>query len=210
MNRAQRIGGSMRIEPDPIGLRAVDDRHPIVQRTHQLVGRRCQDGTGLDLLALRIVPPLPQSGQGERSAVAWPDEVRLLSTGPDFLPFVEPGRWDEAATLLDGRAEGRLVGNCFRPRVEELVADGRIGRPRWNETPAEQGRFSPCRRRPDGGYKLGGGDVVAGVERGRLGQLEAFGQFVSGSKQVEAARCGRFDPDSPDATCASIYRTSRR
>jgi hypothetical protein len=103
----ERIGGRARIQPRIFGRRVEDDGHPVMERPHQFVGRGRQDGARLYRLALRLAPLLPQPGEREQSAVTRPDEVRQLAA-TEFLPFVEPGRGDEAPPLFERRPKGRL------------------------------------------------------------------------------------------------------
>ena len=81
-----------------------DHRHAIVEVRDEVVGRGRDDGAGVDRRALSLVPPLPQTGEGERSAVREMDEVGLLAiTGPD--PFVEAIGRDQTASALDCRSD---------------------------------------------------------------------------------------------------------
>jgi hypothetical protein len=48
------------------------------------------------------------------------------------LPLLESVRWNQAPLLLEWSAEAGFVGQSFRPRVDEPVADGFVFRPRRN------------------------------------------------------------------------------
>ncbi len=54
------------IEPLVVGRGGQYDRHPVVNRSQQLVRVRCKDRTGFDSRAFRRLPLFPQPGKRER------------------------------------------------------------------------------------------------------------------------------------------------
>ena len=53
------------VQPEGLQLPWQDDRHPVVDGTERLVGRRGNDGAGADDLALRVPLRIPQTREGE-------------------------------------------------------------------------------------------------------------------------------------------------
>ena len=91
------------IEPEIVILGVKDDRHAIMHIFRELVGRGGDDRTGLDPLAFRILPALPDAGKGEGTFVGHGETERtLLAAG--FLPLVETIGRNEAAALAEGLA----------------------------------------------------------------------------------------------------------
>ena len=70
------------VEPAPERLRRQDGRHAVMDRGEVAVGGHGDDGGGVDLLAVRPAPGLPQAGEGQRLAVARPQKIGLPAACP--------------------------------------------------------------------------------------------------------------------------------
>ena len=165
-----------------------EDRHAVVERAHRLVRRGGDDGEGGDRVAAGAAPVLPQSGECERCARSEPDEVSLLPSARDWLPFVEAVGRDEAAPAAERGAERRLVGHALGAGVEHPAADRGVLRPRRNEAPAEHHRLALAGRRLAHDERVHGrGDVVARRVDRHLAQAEVLGDDFSGRGEDVAA-----------------------
>jgi hypothetical protein len=63
-------------------------------------------------------------------------EIRLFLANRS-LPLKEPIGGNETPALLRSAAERRFLEDSFGPRVDELLTDLRVLRPRWDEPPAQ-------------------------------------------------------------------------
>src|SRR5436190_22447517 len=97
-----------RIEPKLIVSGRQDDRHPVVQGLHQLVGLGGDDRTRLDRLGPLAGPPaLPEAGQAQWPLVFEADEIWLLLAA-GLLPFVKSVGRHQAPSAAKRRAKGGL------------------------------------------------------------------------------------------------------
>lgn len=118
-----------------------------------------------------------EAGQGQGLGVAEADEIGLFAGGL-FLPFEEAVGGDEAAFGFEGVAKGGFFSDGFGTGVDQAIADSGVFGPRGYQTPTKhfEGTFGRFGRMNHRGHRLGGGDVVAGFERGDIGQLKHLGQ----------------------------------
>ena len=80
------------IEPGVLGLFGQNDRHAVVDGGHKLVGRGSDNGAGLNTLALRPTPRLPDAGEGKEAAALEGEPQRYfrgVPPAPGLAPFVE-------------------------------------------------------------------------------------------------------------------------
>ena len=104
-------------------VRGEDERHALVDRPHELIGSRGDDGEGLQrLLLTMIVPALPEPSKGDRGVVAATDEEGLLGRA-FLLPLVEPSGWHKTPSVEECLAIGRLLENGLGAGVDHTVAD---------------------------------------------------------------------------------------
>jgi hypothetical protein len=96
-----------------------------VERPHQLVRVGRQDRERLQL-ERAVLPRLPQARETEQARPRLEQQREFLLSL--LLPLVEAARRDEAVTLLEGRAERRLVGRRLRAGVDRLEPDQDEGR----------------------------------------------------------------------------------
>ena len=159
------------VEPQIVGGAVEDHGHPVVDRGHQRVGGGGEDRAGLDAPGIAS-PPVPHAGKGERAAVPHLHEVGVAGAA-DAPPFVEAVRGDEAPPLPEGLAERRLARDRLRARVDQAIPDRRVLGKRRHQPPAQEPGAADAVRLPaDGHDVLGGRDVVAWGEVGRLGDAE--------------------------------------
>ena len=148
------------IQPGLLLLGGEDNRHAVVDGGHEVVGLGGDDGAGMDDLVLRRGPLLPETGHGEGTLIGQADVGRRLFFAL-FFPLVEAAGWDQAAAMLEGGSVRRLVGDGLGPGVDHAAADLRILGPEGDQAPAERLQVALAVLE-DYGYRLGGGDVVAG------------------------------------------------
>jgi len=77
-------------------------------------------------------------------------------------PLVKTIGGNQAPAKFQRIAERGFRSRCFRPRIDHACGNGRVSRPRGNESPAHQRQFPHrlLRILADNGDRLGGGDVV--------------------------------------------------
>lgn len=93
-----------------------DHRRAVVERAKELVRGRRDDGAALDRDTIgRLLPPLPQAGEGEGLIVLERDAPRHFAAR-GCLPLVEAARRHEVAARLEGGPEGRLLGDPLGAR----------------------------------------------------------------------------------------------
>ncbi len=83
------------------------------------------DAGGVDLLAVRADPGLPQAGKGDRPLVRRMDVERPPGAAL-LLPFVEAVARDQAAPLLHGVLERGLVEQAVGARIEHQREGTRV------------------------------------------------------------------------------------
>lgn len=180
LQQGQQLDGilDLRIEPAVVRLRRQDHGHPVVQRTHQLVGVGGEQRTRLDHFAF-AAPPFPQARDGEESAVAESDVMRQLLFSERF-PLEETIGGHQAAAPAKGLAESRLFGRRLRASVDHPAADGRVVGPTGDQPPFDHGQLPRVAfvGQSHDGDRLRWGDVVP---RGQLGidqrQMELLDQL---------------------------------
>ena len=130
-------------------LRAENDRHPVVNGSDHRVWFRCDDRECLDdltdgwagvvqaefALAMRAKPFFPEAGHAEEAAALHREPERLFA-GRCGLPFVKAIGGNQAALLLKWPAEAGFLGDGFGAGIGEIVANGFIFRPGWDESPS--------------------------------------------------------------------------
>jgi hypothetical protein len=93
------------------------------------------------------------------------------------LPFIEPRRYDEAAAFLEGIPKRGFLCNRLSLRIDTLIPDLGVFRPRWDQAPTKLDE-SACRGvgfNPYRGDVLRRSDIVAGLkEWRRFLDLELF------------------------------------
>ena len=107
--------------------RSDDGRHAVVQRLHDLVCGHDDDTAALQAFSFAI-PVIPETGQNEHIAVTHTDAVGDLPAVDD-LPLVEAVRRNEAASMFEGGAIGRLFGHEFDPGIDGGIFGLRLLRP---------------------------------------------------------------------------------
>ena len=127
-----------------------------MNRRQELVSRRGDDRAGGDPTAFAF-PTVPDTREGERRLVFHLKIIRLRDLSVP-LPFVKTICGDEAASPLKRLAEGRLLLECLRARVDESF---RLFAPEGNQSPAEECGFSLGVTLEDCQNILAGRDVVA-------------------------------------------------
>jgi len=133
-----------------------EDGHAVVDGADELVGRGGEDGEGFQR-AVGRVPAVPQAGYAELFT-AGSDKLPRDFAATLGLPFEKGVGRDEAATLAEWIAEGRLFRNGFGPGIDALDADFGILGPVWDQAPAELDDFEVGRSSPDDGGAVGGTD----------------------------------------------------
>jgi len=160
-----------------------------VNRRHQVIGGGGQDRAGLNGLAC-VLPMFPQTGKTERLVIDPVNVVGLLEAVA-FLPFVKTGRRNQAASLSEGAAKGRLFRNRFRPGVDQPVADFDLFRPGGDQAPAKKDRRTlTVFDRDDGQNILSWCYVVAGGCLRHVRKAEVCCDLFGGQCQVVAAAHG--------------------
>jgi hypothetical protein len=119
-----------RIQPSFHSFLRQDRRHPVVDRTHQVIRPHSDDRK-----RLQIIPAIPQSTEHKRPPLLQVDVDRLLAAG-NLLPFEETIRQHHATPLPKGRPKSRFGRDPFRARVHKAVADLFVLRPEWDQAPA--------------------------------------------------------------------------
>jgi hypothetical protein len=137
--------GHVRVEPGVLVLWQQDDRHAVVNRRHEVVGLRRDDGTGGELVArgvIGITPGVVEAGEAEEAAVFPGDAILHLRPRTAWLPWPleEGARREDAALEVQRTLEGGLARDALRPCVDHLGADAGILRPGRDEPPAHQGQ----------------------------------------------------------------------
>ena len=80
-----------------------------MERAQESIGGCRDDGAALDRDTIgRLLPPLPEAGEGEGLIVLERDPPRHFAAR-GCLPLVEAVRRHEAAARLEGGPEGRLL-----------------------------------------------------------------------------------------------------
>jgi hypothetical protein len=180
-----------RVEPLVVGRGGEHDRHPVVNRSQQLVRVRREDRTGFDGRALRGLPLLPQAGKGKRAVTLQADPQRLLHPPLD-LPFGESRRNHETAPGLEGGTEGRFLRHGFRFGVNALIPDLRVLGPGRDQAPAEHDE-RPCGSvgiDSYGGDGLRRGDVVPRGDPRRRRDVQLLGDHLWGGGWVKRPHMG--------------------
>jgi len=158
-----------------------DDGHAVVDGFDEGVGDGGNDSTGLHQLRAGGMPEFPQARQEEWGIIPAADEHRLLFIGRfftgRFAPFVEAVGGYEAAAHFESFFEGRFFGDGFAAGIDQAGADGGVFGPAGDQPPTEgiQDALGTGGGEAYGGYVLGGGDIIAGLEVGFGGQLKEFG-----------------------------------
>ena len=174
-----------RVEPGGVVAAVEDDRHAVVQRAQQVVRIGGQDGEGLDdgrRGRLAVLPPGPETGEGEGEPILAADQVGLLRLGIQLLPLVEAVGDDQAAAAAKAVAVGGLLGGALGAGVDHAVADGRVLGPGRDQAPAQKVQGARRSRRDDAHHRrfLGRRQVVARQDRRHVHQLEDLGDHVAG------------------------------
>src|SRR5215472_10342507 len=107
------------IEPAPIISASEDERHAIVDFSHQLIcigGDDCERSD--PLTRSRVLPILPNATNAERIAVSHGDGIWLFRFALYCLPFEEAVNRKDAAALSVGIAECRQRGHGLALRVD--------------------------------------------------------------------------------------------
>lgn len=160
-------------------------------------GRECEPGGGGEHGAAfddrvpsgGIGPTVPETGEGERLAIATSEEPRHAGVTL-FFPFVEAAAGQDAPlALAPGRAEGGFRGDGLGAGVDELgTGSAAFANPVGNETPVEDGGLAEGvrGRATQGGDAGGGSDIVSITGLGRLTERnpEAFAE-VDGIAELE-------------------------
>ena len=141
--------------------------------------------------------PLPGSRAGSQrpaKAKSPPVASRMSRAGGclpvALLPLVEARRGDEAAAPREGVAERRLVAAVS---ARALMSRARSPSDRAARAPSvSEARRAPagCGSTPTTAHRLGGGDVVAGRELGRLVEAEGLGHLLAGLVRVKRPHIG--------------------
>ena len=80
----------------------------------------------------------PESGKVHQGAIGHVDVQGLLPAAFNSRRhplLVEPSCWHDAASVVDGLAKDRLLGDGLEPGVDHLAADFWIFRPEGHEPP---------------------------------------------------------------------------
>src|SRR5215813_5310075 len=127
-------------QPTSIVTGRQNERHPVVNLGHELVGVGGDDGERPNPFARsRLFPVLPNPGKPERRAVLHGDRVGLLRLlALDRLPFEEPVHRHDAATHSIGIAERGQIPHALALGVDRLAAALRITAPIRNQTPPQR------------------------------------------------------------------------
>lgn len=199
------------VKPGAKFFRFEDRRHPLVERCHQRIRRGGDDGAGLQHHArgCRVLPALPQAGQGEGRVVLAKEVIGLPRLGT-LLPLVEAARRDDAAPFVEGLAEGGFFCQRLGPCVNHPVADLHVLRPVRYQPPVQQEQFSLVFILADGGDLLGGGDVVAVLKVQPFGELEIVDQIRDREMVGEAAAHRRILADAAGVGCWGIAGDGKR
>ena len=150
--------------------------HAAVDGADEMIGGGGEDGEGFQW-AVGRVPAVPQAGHAESFAIGPLEPPRDFSA-PLGLPFEKGVGRDEAATLVEGIAEGWFFGNRFGPGVDALDTDLWILGPVGDQSPAELGDFEVGGSGPDDGGAVGGPDDGLGIGRDHHLFFADLGLFV--------------------------------
>ncbi len=161
---------------------ATSCRLGIRSRDAQVAGRRLGGRVGVG-----IAPVRPQTGKQERLPVR-PHEARgQRPLGDRRLPFVEPVGRDLAATFLECRPEGRLLGDGFGTGVDERIRDLLVLGPRGQRR-VVAGSVRELRRILAGLSEMRGNPAAAARKVGRQRGREVLG--LRQLSQVPVDRAG--------------------
>ncbi len=116
-------------------LPAAEHWHPVVDVSDDLIGPGGNDRAGVKFLAVRRRPGVKKAGKGERFSVPHGNSHRLFAS-VHLLPLVEAVGGDHAALAFKQPPKSRLLLQRFGARVDHLVSDLLILRPRRNQAPA--------------------------------------------------------------------------
>ena len=118
MARSSSGRGRLARDPALLVLRPEDHGHPVVERGHDLVGRRGDDRVGGMRRAVGVVPDVVEAGEREGARVPEAEVVRRLPAAAVPPPLVEPARRHQAAVVLEQPAEHRPLGEGLGPGVD--------------------------------------------------------------------------------------------
>jgi hypothetical protein len=120
--------------------RSQDQRHPVVNFGHKLIGVGGDDSERADPLArIRIPPVLPQSANAERLAILHGDRVGLLRLlALDRLPFIEAVHRENAAAPAIRLPKHWQPVRRLAFGVDRLAPAVRVLAPGGNKAPAQR------------------------------------------------------------------------
>ena len=104
---------------------------------HVLVGRRRQDGHGLEFAAVGAEPMFPKPCERKQRLAFQADQMRLLGARPAG-PFIKAIGRNKAAAMANCAAKRRLFGHRLRSGIDQRCEFARIFDPRRYQPPAHQ------------------------------------------------------------------------
>lgn len=157
----------------------------------QGVRRSRQNRAGFNNFAQRILPAIPDSGEGEDRIVGHAKMEWLLCLA-FLLLFVKAVSRDQAAAILERLPKSWFFGNGLGSGINHFVPDVGILRPERNQPPPDNREVAnrAFLVLPHHGDPLRRGDVIPGRPLDLLGNLEVLGDLFVGSGKPESSAHG--------------------
>lgn len=104
-------------EPVVIMMTRQDDRHALVDGTHQGIGGRGNQSAGIKNLVV-MLPLFPQPSKCKRLLILALNMEGLLA-GYECLPFIKPRCGDEASSMFESSSKSRFFADGFHARIKK-------------------------------------------------------------------------------------------
>lgn len=108
--------------------------------SHDTIGRTGNDGTGEELFALRIRPPVPDAGKRKDGPACECKIVRPLRAVFELSPLIESDGRNKTALFLERKAVGGGCCDGFRAGIDVGELDVYLLAPMGDESPFHEDR----------------------------------------------------------------------
>ena len=130
-------------QPGPPIRRGDEDRHPVMNRFHHIVGLGGDEAHRAPDTAIGGFPRFPEAGHGHEFVGSEREVERLFGLAFQF-PFIKPTGRNEAAPFPVGVPEIRFLAQGFDPGIDRAGGGLGIFDPMWQKSPIE--KVQDCRR----------------------------------------------------------------
>jgi hypothetical protein len=119
----------MPVQPQVVIFRLENDRHPFMDRLHQIICFCGQYATGLNFCTIFCIPSLPYSSKTDKTTVKKTKVIWLFMIAISRQPHIETRSRNDTPIVFDGMFEQRFLMDSLTTSIYRGMCG--VLRPAW-------------------------------------------------------------------------------